>query len=70
MLFTSESLTGRCGDDEIAFGGKAIFAVLPPPSVLAPIAARSSITFPVVRSVPDLARPPPTPPPRPSSSAV
>lgn len=70
MLFTSESLKGRCGDDEVAFGGKAICAVLPPPSILAPIASRTAIALVGFHFIPDLARPPPTPPPRPSSSAV
>ena len=70
MLFTSEALTGRCGDDEVAFGGKAICAVLPATSVLAPIAARTTIVRASVRPIADYARPPPTPPPRPSSSAV
>lgn len=70
FLVTSESLTGRCGDDEIAFGGKAICAVLPAPSILAPIASRTSIALPIPRLLSDLARPPPTPPPRPSSSAA
>ena len=70
LLVTSESLTGRCGDDEVAFGGKAICAVLPAGSILAPIASRTSIASPVCVPVDDLARAPPTPPPRPSSSAV
>ena len=70
MLFTSESLKGRCGDDEIAFGGKAICAVLPASGVLAPIGSRTAIALPAARLVSDLARPPPTPPPRTSSSAV
>jgi len=70
LLITSESLTGRCGDDEVAFGGKALCAVLPAASILSPIASRIAIPSPVLASVPDLARAPPTPPPRPSSSPV
>lgn len=31
MVLSTESLKGRCGDDEIAFGGKA-FAAIPPAS--------------------------------------
>jgi hypothetical protein len=70
MLLTSESLKGRCGDDELAFAGKAICAVLPGASVLAPIAQRSTLFVPESRTVFAVARPPPTPPPRSSSSAV
>lgn len=70
FLVTSESLTGRCGDDEIAFGAKAICAVLPAPSILSPIASRTTIARSTPRLLYDLARPPPTPPPRSSSSAA
>ena len=70
LLFTSESLLGRCGDDEVLFGGKAICAVLPAASILSPIASRISIALPVHRTIADLARPPPVPPPRSTSSAV
>jgi hypothetical protein len=70
LLVTSESLKGRCGDDEIAFGGKTLRAVLPSSSVLSPVVRRSPIDLAPTRSLDGLARPPPTPPPRPSSSAV
>ncbi|MBX3263530.1 MAG: hypothetical protein KF782_27915 [Labilithrix sp.] len=64
MLLSSESLKGRCGDDDVAFAGKAICAVLPASSVLAPIARRTAVAPPSWRRPSDLARPPPTPPPR------
>ena len=70
LLFTSESLLGRCGDDEVLFGAKAICAVLPASSIISPIASRISIALPLRRAISDLARPPPVPPPRPTSSAV
>jgi hypothetical protein len=70
MLLTSESLKGRCGDDELAFAGKAICAVLPPSTVLAPIASRLWIELPASRDISDVTLPPPTPPPRSSSSAL
>ena len=70
LLFSSESLTGRCGDDEVAFGGKAICAVLPASSVIAPMVTRTAIAPAFLWTPSDLARPPPTPPPRSSSSAV
>ncbi|MBX3220134.1 MAG: hypothetical protein KF795_06405 [Labilithrix sp.] len=70
LVFSSESLSGRCGDDDVAFAGKAICAVLPAPSVLAPSASRTPIVAPRARRPSDLARPPPTPPPRPASSAA
>ncbi|MBN9162101.1 MAG: hypothetical protein J0I07_14155 [Myxococcales bacterium] len=70
LLLTSESLLGRCGDDEHAFGSKAICAVVPPSSVIAPVAERVSLPPATILLVSDLARPPPTPPPRLSSSAV
>lgn len=69
MLFTSESLTGRCGDDEIAFVGKAICAaVLPSSWMLAPHAERLLVTFDRAEPVVFVPSPPPTPPPRSSSS--
>ena len=70
LLLTSESLSGRCGDDEVAFGGKAICAVLPPSSVIAPVGDRIAIPPTTMLLVSDFARPPPTPPPRLSSSPV
>lgn len=70
LLITSESLSGRCGDDEVAFGGKAICAVLPAASVLSPVAGRVAPGPPVARSKSRPAPTPPTPPPRPSSSAT
>lgn len=70
LLLTSESLLGRCGDDERVFGSKAICAVLPASSVLAPIVEQVSLPPVTFSVIVDLARPPPTPPPRPSSSAV
>jgi hypothetical protein len=70
LLLTSESLQGRCGDDDVAFGGKALGAVLPPSSILTPGVTRTKVASPVVLLPTDLARPPPTPPPRFRSSAV
>jgi hypothetical protein len=70
LLVTSESLKGRCGDDDVAFGGKALCAVLPPASVLAPVAAHTTIERPSILLLSELVRPPPTPPPRQSSSAA
>ncbi|HVJ89109.1 MAG TPA: hypothetical protein VM580_04840 [Labilithrix sp.] len=68
--FTSESLTGRCGDDELAFGGKVLLSVLPASSVLAPVSMGAAAFLPSVFRRADFARPPPTPPPRASSLAV
>jgi hypothetical protein len=62
---SSESLKGRCGDDELAFGGKAITVVLgsavavvavPPHDELLPIEATTTRAR--------LRGPPPTPPPQ------
>lgn len=68
LLLTTESLTGRCGDDEIAFGGKAISAVLPPAASVVPFAglAIGAAEAPDPVLIPESA--PPTRPPRASSS--
>jgi hypothetical protein len=69
MLLTSESLQGRCGDDEVAFLGKAIVAVPAAPIVLA-AAPSTSLRTDVDVSAPHLGPPraPPVPPPRSSST--
>jgi hypothetical protein len=64
LSLTSESLSGRCGDDEIAFGGKALRAVLPAPFGRVPL---SSVALEVLHPHAPTSRvksPPPTPPPR------
>lgn len=64
MYLSTESLEGRCGDDEMAFGGKTLLAVLPSPTTVAPATA-SLLPAPV--SVRPLLLPraePPRPPPR------
>jgi hypothetical protein len=66
----SESLKGRCGDDELAFAGKALRAVLPAPSILGPmvvVVPREREAFPIFDT---FTVPPPTPPPRSSTPAV
>jgi hypothetical protein len=66
---TSESLKGRCGDDEAAFTGKAIVGVLSSPSVFVAAATDQGCAIaPPVAPVLVAARAPPTPPPRSSSS--
>ncbi len=62
---STESLKGRCGDDDAAFGGRVLVGVLSSPDVVSPPAASHvmkvfSLDAPVV-SAP---RAPPTPPPR------
>lgn len=70
MLLSSESLTGRCGDDDVAFPGKLLVAVLPPSGVLAPIVVRVSGDAAVPHPPESPSRAPPTPPPRRRSSAA
>lgn len=68
-VFTTESLTGRCGDDEVAFSGKAILAVLAAPAVRVPAPSeRVGLRCANAEPPPALPRPPPTPPPRPLPS--
>ncbi len=68
MQLTTESLSGRCGDDDLAFPGKVFWAVLPPSSVLAPARLRRALDRETERPHEILALPPPTPPPRRPSS--
>lgn len=70
LLFTTESLTGRCGDDETVFGGKAICAVLAAPVTFVPFATRPLEAASEAALVPVPPPEPPTPPPRSSSSPV
>ncbi|MBX3233616.1 MAG: hypothetical protein KIT84_11480 [Labilithrix sp.] len=61
---STESLEGRCGDDDVAFGGSVLRAVLPAPFVIAaaPMVRRDLPAHHV--RVSRGADPPPTPPPR------
>lgn len=68
LRLSSESLKGRCGDDDVGFGGKAICAVLSSSSTLTPIAARVLVPAPPAPPTPLAPREPPTPPPRSASS--
>jgi hypothetical protein len=68
LLLSSESLKSRCGDDEIAFPGKAIVGVLAAPAVVAAAPSeRLAAGSPAPEPAPAPARAPPTPPPRSSS---
>jgi hypothetical protein len=62
---TDESIRGKCGDDDVAFGGAIGVAVLAPGFVLAPAPRAGAAS---VRAPPNLdsaVKPePPTPPPR------
>lgn len=65
MLLSSESLKGRCGEDDVAFGGRAIRAVLVPSlGAIAPVASRVAHALPEPDLLPIPPPPPPTPPPR------
>jgi hypothetical protein len=70
MLLTSESLQGRCGDDDVAFPGKAIVALPAAPTVRAAAPERASARSGtrVYAPLPGPARSPPVPPPRSSST--
>lgn len=70
LALTAESIKGRCGEDDVAFGGKALGAVLPPTSVLTPPAERTAFVTTIPLAPRDLRERPPIPPPRFSSSAV
>lgn len=71
MLLTSESLQGRCGDDDVAFAGKAIVAVPAAPLVLAAAPSASALSDARVSAPPPgPARSPPVPPPRSSSTSI
>lgn len=64
MFLSTESLKGRCGDDEIAFGGKAFIAVLAPMTVLVPVVGEP-LSLPIAIAPASLPKsPPPKPPPR------
>ncbi len=68
LLLTSESLEGRCGDDDVAFPGKAIIAVPTAQVVLAAAPAGSDLADASLSDPPPApVRAPPDPPPRPSS---
>lgn len=69
MRVSGESLSGRCGDDDMAFGGKAIAALPSAPMMIvedppAPIDVEVQAAEPVVLPP----RAPPKPPPRRTSS--
>jgi hypothetical protein len=70
LALSSESIQGRCGDDDIAFGGKAFCAVVPATGVLVASVTRAEMAPAAASRVPDLNRAPPTPPPRSSSFSV
>lgn len=70
MLVSGESLSGRCGDDDVAFGGKALLAVLEASCLGSLSAARAAIAPPTIHTFADLVRAPETPPPRARSSSV
>lgn len=65
LVLTTASLSGRCGDDEHVYGGKAIRAV--PPSTFGrappPLSTLAILDAPAVLAA-GLRSPPPTPPPR------
>jgi hypothetical protein len=65
LAFSAESIRGKCGDDDVAFGAQLGIAIAPPaiegiasPEFLAP--ASPVLSF----EVPAVYLPPPTPPPR------
>lgn len=61
---STESLEGRCGDDEVAFGAKSFVAVLP---ALSTVIAAPTYELPQLAPAVPVSRlgdPPPTPPPR------
>jgi hypothetical protein len=68
LLLTSESLEGRCGDDDVVYPGKAVVVVTPAPIVLAPAPVASGRADRLLSQPPAApARAPPVPPPRSSS---
>lgn len=64
LAFSEESLTGRCGDDERAFGGKPFVGISPPGVAVvgASIERIEPLVLPSPRGAPR--PPPPKPPPR------
>lgn len=70
LALTTESIKGRCGDDDVAFAGKALGAVLSKGSVLTPTAERTAFVPDVPATPRELRDRPPIPPPRSRSSAV
>ncbi len=61
---SSESLKGRCGDDELAFGGKALAAVLVAPVVVTAPSRDAFLARELAVEHTRPSPPPPTPPPR------
>jgi hypothetical protein len=60
----ADVVKGRCGDDEVAYVGKAFQAVLPPSAVVVPGSERLSMIFEPLRPFVGFVRVPDTPPPR------
>jgi hypothetical protein len=69
MRFSAESVKGRCGDDDVGFGGKAIAAVLTPPTMMPSLAEHVLVASRSIDPVSTASPSPPTPPPR-SSRAI
>jgi len=65
MFLSAESLKGRCGDDEVAFGGRGIIAIAPSPDlfVKAPEQRAPRKLSPLEQPEPIASRPE-VPPPR------
>lgn len=66
LALTAESISGKCGDDDVLFGASRMIAVLPAPvlvpNVVVSVAELPSVAPPALVGAPR-ARPP-TPPPR------
>ena len=66
LALTTESISGKCGDDDVLFGAARMIAVLPAP-VLVPVVVVSVAELPSVPPPALTGAPrsrPPTPPPR------
>jgi hypothetical protein len=65
LAFSEESIRGKCGDDDLAFGAALGSAVAPPPGfvVLTPDLVAATHPSPVP-DLPSVLLAPPTPPPR------